>query len=152
MMLKLLSAWKKRCRSGQQVNWWKLRPDLNMNLYQMKQEDRIMLRSFSVVKLLKVFGGENEMERLTEKVNQAATLLKKLLSLLVGRCLPMSLPFPVMSNILSHLLRGEGLHKVGFVGKKKEKKGEFEAEELSEFRDMMILTVNIEHLYILMRD
>jgi len=155
MMFKLLGAWKKRrSKSGQQVNDYEdLDLDFTMNLYQMEQENRIKLRSDSVLKVLEIFEGENEIEKLTDKVSQAVTFLKKVLTLLVGRCLPMALPFPVMSTIISHLIREEGLHNVGFVGEEDEKEGELvEAGELPELRDMTILYDNIAHVYTFMRD
>merc|ERR1719184_630828 len=71
MMLKLLGAWKKRSRSGQQVNDVEdLDPDFDINLYQMGQEERIVFRSYSVQKILEIFEGVSEIEKLTEKVNQ----------------------------------------------------------------------------------
>jgi len=155
MMFKLLGAWKKRrSKSGQQVNDYEdLDLDFTKNLYQMEQENRIKLRSDSVLKVLEIFEGENEIEKLTDKVSQAVTFLKKVLTLLVGRCLPMALPFPVMSTIISHLIREEGLHNVGFVGEEDEKEGELvEAGELPELRDMTILYDNIAHVYTFMRD
>merc|ERR1712179_816545 len=153
MMLKLLGAWKKRSRSGQQINDVEdLDPNLDINLYQMEQKDRVKLRSYSVLKILEIFGGENEMEELTEKVNQAGIFLKKVLSFLVGRCLPTALPFPVMRTILSHLRREEGLHKVGLVGEEEGKEGGLKAGEFSELRNMILLYDIIAHLYSLIRD
>jgi len=159
MMLKLLGAWKKRSRSGQQVNDVEdldledLDPNFDINLYQMGQEDRIVLRSYSVLKILEIFEGESEIEKLTEKVNQAVTFLKKTLGLLLGRCLPMALPFPVMSTILSHLISEEGLLKVGLVGEEEKNESESEARVLPlELRDMMNMYDNIAHLYSLIRD
>jgi len=164
MMLKLLGAWKKRSRIGQQVNDVEdldledldledLDPNFDINLYQMGQEDRIVLRSYSVLKILEIFEGESEIEKLTEKVNQAVTFLKKTLGLLLGRCLPMALPFPVMSTILSHLISEEGLLKVGLVGEEEKNESESEARVLPlELRDMMNMYDNIAHLYSLIRD
>jgi len=154
MMFKLLSAWKKRSRSGQQVNDNEdLDLDFTKNLYQMEQADRMKLRSHSVLRVLEIFEGENEIERLSVKVSQVATFLKKVLRLLVGRCLPMALPFPVMSTILSHLIREEGLHKVGFVDEEDEKEGELvEVGEFSELRNMTILYDKIANIYTFTRD
>jgi len=154
MMLKLLGAWKKRSRSGQQVNDVEdLDPDFDINLYQMGQEERIVFRSYSVQKILEIFEGVSEIEKLTEKVNQAVTFLKKILGLLLGRCLPMALPFPVMSTILTHLISEEGLLKVGLVGEEEKNESESEARVLPlELRDMMNMYDNIAHLYSLMRD
>merc|ERR1719233_536314 len=118
----------------------------------MEQKDRVKLRSYSVLKILEIFEGENEMEELTEKVNQAGIFLKKVLSFLMGRRLPTALPFPVMSTILFHLIREEGLHKVGLVGEEEGKEGGLEAGEFSELRDMIHLYDNIAHLYSLIRD
>jgi len=154
MMLKLLGAWKKRCRSGQQVNDLEdLDPNFDINLYQMSQEDRVVLRSYSVRTILEIFEGESEIEKLNEKVNQAGTFLRKILGLLLGRCLPMAMPFPVMSTILSHLIREEGLLKVGLVGEEEEKEAESEARVLPlELRDVMNMYGNMAHLYSLIRD
>jgi len=151
MMSKLLAAWKKRSRSDQQDNDSE---DLNRyfdrNLYQMKQEDRVKLRSYSVLRVLEIFEGENKIKKIADKVNEAAIFLKKVLGFLLGRCLPMTLPFPVMSTILSHLIREEGLQQVGFVG-------EEEVKEVGwlythEFRTMVSMYDNIAFLYSLIRD
>ena len=85
------------------------------NLYQLEQEDRAILRAISVKFLLDAMEGEEKLDKFIEKVGRTVTLLEKVLSYIVGRCLPMELPYPAMSSIISNLVDSEGLDKVGLM-------------------------------------
>jgi len=116
MLSKLLGAWQKRSKGDLQGGFSDAEySDLDMNLYQLEEEDRAKLRSFSVRKFLEVMGGQEEVETLKEKIDHILILIKKVLSSILARCLPMDLPYPALRNMLSHLMREEGLHKVGFI-------------------------------------
>ena len=60
-------------------------------------------------------GGEEEVVKFSEKVEQTLILTKKILSCVLARWLPMELPYPAMRIILSHLMREDGLSEVGFM-------------------------------------
>jgi len=85
------------------------------NLYQLEQEDRAILRAISVKFLLDAMEGEEKLDKFIEKVDRTVTLSEKALSYIVGRCLPMELPYPAMSSIISNLVDMEGLDKVGLM-------------------------------------
>jgi len=89
--------------------------DFDMNLYQLGGEDRDKLRSFSVRKFLEVMGGQEQVLEFREKIDQVLIFTKKVLGSILARCLPMDMPYPAVRNILSHLMREEGLHKVGYM-------------------------------------
>jgi len=116
MLSKLLNAWKKRSKDNLTV---RLSDDdfdkLNKNLYQLREKDRVKLRSYSVWKFLEVMGGEEEVEKFSEKIDLTLILTKKILSCVLSRWLPRELPYPAMRKILSHLMREDGLSKVGFM-------------------------------------
>ena len=65
------------------------------NLYQLEQEDRAILRAISVKFLLDAMEGEEKLDKFIEKVGRTVTLSEKALSYIVGRCLPMELPYPL---------------------------------------------------------
>jgi len=85
------------------------------NLYQLEQEDRAILRAISVKFLLDAMEGEEKLDEFIKKVDRTVTLSEKALSYIVGRCLPMELPYPAMSSIISNLVDMEGLGKVGLI-------------------------------------
>ena len=121
MLSKLLSAWKKRSNGSLQVEFSDADYDnLELNLYQLEDNIRIKLRSYSVRKLCEVLGGEEEVVQFSEKVDQTLVYLKKVLSCILARCLPMDLPYPASRSILSHLLREDGLHRIGFMNSNEE--------------------------------
>jgi len=121
MLSKLLSAWKKRSNGSLQVEFSDADYDnLELNLYQLEENIRIKLRSYSVRKLCEVLGGEEEVVQFSEKVDQTLVYLKKVLSCILARCLPMDLPYPASRSILSHLLREDGLHRIGFMNSNEE--------------------------------
>ena len=123
MLSKLLSAWKKRSNGSLQVEFSDADYDnLELNLYQLEDNIRIKLRSYSVRKLCEVLGGEEEVVQFSEKVDQTLVYLKKVLSCILARCLPMDLPYPASRSILSHLLREDGLHRIGFMNSNEEEK------------------------------
>ena len=120
----LLVAWKKRSTAANPEDEESLPeagPDsfhqLGLNLYQLEQEDRDELRSYSVWKLMRVLGGKDEVLQLSAKVDQIMNYVKQVLINIMGSCLPSPLPYPVMSIILSNLLTTRGLNKLGHVAK-----------------------------------
>jgi len=116
MLSKLLDAWQNRSKSNLHVEFSDAEySDLDTNLYQLEEEARAKLRSFSVRNFLEVMGGQEEVDTLKEKIDQTLIITKKVLSSILARCLPMDLPYPALRIILSHLLREEGLHKLGFI-------------------------------------
>ena len=140
MTSKLFAAWKRRSLANELQNEQpltlseasitsKLSGDYNkcvndcdyhseyslLNLYQLEQEDRAKLREISVMFLLDAMEGEEKLDKFIEKVDRTVTLSEKALSYIVGRCLPVELPYPAMSSIISNLVDLEGLDKVGLM-------------------------------------
>jgi len=116
MLSKLLDAWQKRSKENLQEEFSDAEySDLNVNLYQLEEENRAKLRSFSVRKFLEVIGGQEEVVKFTEKIDQMLIFTKKVLTSILTGCLPMDLPYPALRNILSHMIGEEGLHKVGYM-------------------------------------
>ena len=126
MTCQLLSAWKKRKLIGGEhdveSNDDEPFNSFGLNLYQLDPTERDELRSYSINKLLRVFGGEEEVLNFVEQVSQLVKFLKKCLLHILGGCLPPALPYPVLSSILSHLLAIEGLDKFGQVTKQESQK------------------------------
>merc|ERR1712179_217420 len=117
MLSKLLGAWQKRSKGDPQGGFSDAEySDLDMNLYQLEEEDRAKLRSFSVRKFLEVMEGHEEVVKFMEKIDHVLIFARNVLRSILARCLPMDLPYPALRNILSHLLKEKGLHKVGFIG------------------------------------
>jgi len=116
MLSQLLGAWKKRSKADLEAEFSDAEYSvLDLNLYQLEEEVRVKLRSFSVRKFLEVMGGEEEVAKFREKIDQVLILTRNVLSSILARCLPMDLPYPALRNILYHLMRDKGLHKVGFM-------------------------------------
>jgi len=123
----LLGAWKNRSRSDLQEETNADHPNPYWNLYQLYlAEDRVKFRSYSVRKFAELLGGEEEVEKFIEKIKYAVAFVKRVINVIISRCLPMELPYPAMNNILSHLMRDGGLHNVGFLSSEDEdESGEF---------------------------
>eukprot|EP00092_Neocalanus_flemingeri_P039324 GFUD01042814.1.p1 GENE.GFUD01042814.1~~GFUD01042814.1.p1 ORF type:complete len:347 (+),score=114.83 GFUD01042814.1:175-1215(+) len=129
MTCQLLRAWMKRSSASlgdeqdnkttqdEPFNW-----DFGLNLYQLDPKERDELKSYSVAKLVRIFGSDEEVSKFEKTVNQMGKFLRKCLLDILGSCLPHSLPYPVLSTILSHLMAAKGLHKVGLVTKLKSSK------------------------------
>jgi len=116
MLSNLLGAWQKRSISNLEGEFSNSEySDLDMNLYQLGGEDRDKLRSSSVRKFLEVMGGQEQVVEFREKIDQVLIFTKKVLGSILARCLPMDVPYPALRNILSHLMREEGLHNVGYM-------------------------------------
>ena len=115
----LIGAWRKRSSATvTPKNSSKFTDEVNhlrLNLYQLETKERDELRSFSVWKLLRIFGGEEEVLHFDQKIDQILKFLKKLLMDILGRCLPTCLPYPVLSTIFSHLMASNGLESIGQV-------------------------------------
>jgi len=142
MLSKLLGAWQKRSISNLQEEFSDTEySHFDVNLYQMVEGDRAKLRSFSVRKFLEMMGGQEEVEKFRKKIDQTLILTKKILSSILARCLPMDLPYPALRNILSHLLREEGLHMMGFMS------SDDEVEKVNERFHLSFLDDCITYLY-----
>jgi len=116
MLSKLLDAWQKRSKSNLQGDFSDAEyTDIDVNLYQLEEEDRDKLRFFSVRKFLEVMGGQEGVVKFREKIDQTLIFTKKVLTSILAKSLPMDLPYPALRNILSHLMRDEGLHMVGYM-------------------------------------
>ena len=71
MLSKLLGAWQKRSKGNLQGEFSDAEySDMNVNLYQLEEEDRANLQSLSVRKFLEVMGGCEEVVKLRETIDQ----------------------------------------------------------------------------------
>eukprot|EP00092_Neocalanus_flemingeri_P091925 GFUD01116624.1.p1 GENE.GFUD01116624.1~~GFUD01116624.1.p1 ORF type:complete len:367 (+),score=118.87 GFUD01116624.1:90-1190(+) len=120
MTHQLLRVWKKRSSVEQDVKVTPDEPFHGLNLYQLQDpRERDELKTYSVAKLLDIFGSNEEVSKFEEEVNQMMKFLRKCFLDILARCLPSSLPYPVVNTILSHLQTVQGLRKVGVVTKLK---------------------------------
>jgi len=110
-----------------------------LNLY---RKDRAKFRSYSVRKFSELLGGEEEVEKFSEKVKHAVAFVKRVLNVIISKCLPIELPYPAMNKILSQLMRDEGLQNVGFLSSEDEDDSEEEEEE-GKFTETEV----VNHLY-----
>eukprot|EP00092_Neocalanus_flemingeri_P091921 GFUD01116620.1.p1 GENE.GFUD01116620.1~~GFUD01116620.1.p1 ORF type:complete len:365 (+),score=116.09 GFUD01116620.1:90-1184(+) len=120
MTYQLLRAWKKRASNEQDVETTQDDPfhSFGLNLYQLVDpNERNELKTYSVAKLLHIFGSNEAVSKFEEEVNQMMKFLRKCFLDILARCLPSALPYPVLSTILSHLQAAKGLHNVGLVTK-----------------------------------
>eukprot|EP00092_Neocalanus_flemingeri_P020795 GFUD01022532.1.p1 GENE.GFUD01022532.1~~GFUD01022532.1.p1 ORF type:complete len:377 (+),score=118.08 GFUD01022532.1:118-1248(+) len=120
MTHQLLRVWKKRSSDEQDVKTTHDDPfnSLGLNLYQLVDpKERAELKTYSVAKLLHIFGSNEAVSKFEEEVNQMMKFLRKCFLDILARCLPSALPYPVLSTILSHLQAAKGLHNVGLVTK-----------------------------------
>eukprot|EP00092_Neocalanus_flemingeri_P038051 GFUD01041420.1.p1 GENE.GFUD01041420.1~~GFUD01041420.1.p1 ORF type:complete len:335 (+),score=108.10 GFUD01041420.1:97-1101(+) len=120
MTYQLLRAWKKRASNEQDVETTQDDPfhSFGLNLYQLVDpKERDELKTYSVAKLLHIFGSNEEVSKFEEEVNQMMKFLRKCFLDILARCLPSSLPYPVLSTIFSHLQAAKGLLNVGVVTK-----------------------------------
>jgi len=130
----LLSAWQKRSIAVEESNLEEARPEddqpfqsipgdwFGLNLYHLESKEREELRAYSVDKVKRLFGGEEEIVKCKEELANIVKILKKCLLDVLGHCFPLPLPYPVLSSILSHLLAVQGLDKLGMVNKEQEDK------------------------------
>jgi len=146
MLSQLVGAWQKRSKADLQAEFSDAEYSaLVPNLFQLEEEDRIKLRSFSVRKFLEVMGGQEEVAKFREKIDRVLTLTRNVLSSILAGCLPMDLPYPALRNILYHLMREKGLHNVGFLSSDDEVKKKDERFILS------LLEENITYFYQFMK-
>jgi len=106
------------------------------------RKDRAKFRSYSVRKFSELLGGEEEVEKFSEKVKHAVAFVKRVLNVIISKCLPIELPYPAMNKILSQLMRDEGLQNVGFLSSEDEDDSEEEEEE-GKFTETEV----VNHLY-----
>eukprot|EP00092_Neocalanus_flemingeri_P092579 GFUD01117541.1.p1 GENE.GFUD01117541.1~~GFUD01117541.1.p1 ORF type:complete len:353 (+),score=106.33 GFUD01117541.1:112-1170(+) len=154
MTYQLLRAWKKRSLNEQNVETTQDDPfhSFGLNLYQLVDpEERDELKTYSVARLLHIFGSNEEVSKFEEEVNQMRKFLRKCFLDILARCLPSALPYPVLSTILSHLKAAKGLHNVGVVTKpecskmmEKEYMGKLYLGMASVYDHLKVVMFNIE--------
>jgi len=126
MTAKLLAAWENRAavdhEERQEVNTPRgVQADdeplllLELNLYQLEKEGRSELRSYSVWKLERLLGGNKEVMKLKQVVDDIANFVKRIIFTSVGNSLPYPMPYPVIKTILSYLLPVKGAVNIGLV-------------------------------------
>ena len=128
MTLKLLACWEKRAAAyhlkkpdpteQNRIELWGFKAFWQSrvsNLYQLKMEERNDLRSYSVWKLEKIFGGKDEVKESKQVSKNISYFVKRIILSIVGNSLPCPLPYPVISNILSYLLAVKGAVNIGPV-------------------------------------
>jgi len=116
MTFSLLEAWNRRSELSvgedqNSINSFQLA----LNLYQLEPKERDELRVYSVLKIGRLLGGSEEVLELKRKVGEIVNLVKNVMMRILSACLPCSLPYPVMSLVLSHLVSVEGAAKIGQV-------------------------------------
>jgi len=89
--------------------------DLNLNLYQLEKEGRNELKSYSVWKLERLLGGNKEVMKLKQVIDNIAFFVKRIIYTSVGNSLPYPMPYPVIKTILSYLLPVKGAVNIGLV-------------------------------------
>eukprot|EP00092_Neocalanus_flemingeri_P029678 GFUD01032225.1.p1 GENE.GFUD01032225.1~~GFUD01032225.1.p1 ORF type:complete len:346 (+),score=101.71 GFUD01032225.1:116-1153(+) len=154
MTHQLLRVWKKRSSDEQDVKTTQDEPfnSFGLNLYQLVDpKERAELETYSVAKLLHIFGSNEEVWKFEEEVNQMMKFFRKCFLDILARCLPSSLPYPVLSTILSHLQAAKGLHNVGLVTKlecskmmEKEYMGKLYLGMASVYDHLKVVMFNIE--------
>eukprot|EP00092_Neocalanus_flemingeri_P091924 GFUD01116623.1.p1 GENE.GFUD01116623.1~~GFUD01116623.1.p1 ORF type:complete len:369 (+),score=124.72 GFUD01116623.1:88-1194(+) len=154
MTHQLLRVWKKRSSDEQDVKTTHDDPfnSLGLNLYQLVDpKERAELKTYSVAKLLHIFGSNEAVSKFEEEVNQMMKFLRKCFLDILARCLPSALPYPVLSTILSHLQAAKGLHNVGLVTKlecskmmEKEYMGKLYLGMASVYDHLKVVMFNIE--------
>jgi len=123
MISQLLHAWMERRLSRPENN--DMDPTkvfcnpFGLSFYQMDYHERDACKNYSVEKLLRVFGGDNEILIFKKEVDQIVKFLKTCLLHILESCFPFPLPYPVLSSILSKLLTEKGVLKIGYVLKQK---------------------------------
>jgi len=97
---------------------------LGLNLYQLELEDRSDLKSYSVWKLARLLGGNNEVTKLKQVIDNISNFVKRIILTSVGNSLPRPMPYPVINTILSYLLPIKGAVNIGPVSTDDAKEGE----------------------------
>jgi len=135
MTAKLLSAWEKRAavdhierqegHTPMGVQGDDYSPLLlGLNLYQLELEERSDLRSYSVWKLARLLGGNEEVKKLKQVIENISNFVKRIILTSVGNSLPRPMPYPVINTILSYLLPVKGAVNIGPVTTEDSKEGE----------------------------
>eukprot|EP00092_Neocalanus_flemingeri_P038054 GFUD01041423.1.p1 GENE.GFUD01041423.1~~GFUD01041423.1.p1 ORF type:complete len:339 (+),score=116.55 GFUD01041423.1:81-1097(+) len=148
MTYQLLRAWKKRASNEQDVETTQDDP---FHSFGLNPQERVELKTYSDAKLKQIFGSNEEVSKFEEEVNQMMKFLRKCFLDILARCLPSSLPYPVLSTILSHLQAANGLHNVGVVTKpecskmmEKEYMGKLYLGMASVYDHLKVVMFNIE--------
>jgi len=126
MTAKLFSAWEKRAAVDHVERQEGHTPMvvqgddyspllLGLNLYQLELEDRSDLRSYSVWKLARLLGGNNEVIKLRQVMDNISNFVKRIILTSVSNSLPHPMPYPVINTILSYLLPIKGAVNIGPV-------------------------------------
>merc|ERR1712179_844354 len=113
MTAKLLYAWEKRAAvdhierqeghtpMDQGNDCSPLLLGLNLNLYQLELEDRSDLRSYSVWKLARLLGGNEEVKKLKQVIENISNFVKRIILNSVSNSLPCPMPYPVINTLPS---------------------------------------------------
>ena len=120
MTARLLKAWEKRAKAGhskrQDLIAEKFRSyTLTLNLYQLGDDERRDLRAYSVWNLQQVLGGSEEVMKLKEAAVQISKFVNGIILALLEKSFPHTMPYPVMTTILSNLLSVKGAGNLGLV-------------------------------------
>ena len=120
MTARLLKAWEKRAKAGHSK-----RQDLiaekfrsytrTLNLYQLGDDERRDLQAYSVWHLQQVLGGSEEVMKLKEAAVQISKFVNGIILALLEKSFPHTMPYPVMTTILSNLLSVKGAGNLGLV-------------------------------------
>jgi len=86
-----------------------------LNLYQLEEELRDGLRSYSVRKLEMLLGGKEEVTKLRQVVDNISNFVKRIILASVSNSLPSPMPYPVINTILSFLLPVRGAVNIGLL-------------------------------------
>jgi len=128
MTSRLLQAWEKRSKTAHSE---RPEPDLSevclqyqnlVHLYQLEEEERRNLRANSVWMLKRLLGGQEEVMRLKEAVDNIFIFSKRIILAILESSLPRPMPYPVMNTILSYLLPVKGAGNIGLVSNDEEAK------------------------------
>jgi len=120
MTARLLKAWEKRAEAGhskkQDLITEKFRSYTRiLNLYQLGDDERRDLRAYSVWHLQQVLGGSEEVMKLKEAAVQISKFVNGIILALLEKSFPHTMPYPVMTTILSNLLSVKGAGNMGLV-------------------------------------
>jgi len=112
MTKKLVNAWKKRKDDSSSKIIDVDRKSFSFrggsNLYQLDEEDRELLRAWSVQELLLRLGGNEEVLHFETKISDAANFVNRTMLRFLSSCFPL-MPYPVLRIILAHLIKQAGM-------------------------------------------
>jgi len=119
MAKKMVAAWKMLNEdSASELNdiegkMFSFKGDLN--LYQLDEEDRMLLiRAWSVRSLLKRLGGHDELLLFDAKISEVVSFLHTNILRFFSTCFPL-MPYPALRIILVHLIQQGGLKNIDIL-------------------------------------